>query len=256
MIIFGASKQLELLKQKIGSFDIRLSTSFENVKADVNNLYEWVDYLNSISASQSETINSQASSITDIKEVLDSIPKDKYEIRRIIDEYYSVQPLVQKLDELMHRVDAIESGSSVSPHIAPLKARINKILDDHPLVVDALEELKVRMDSLEKRKIPVSAAASPLKRKYTRPKLQEKVIKSIARSSKEYVKGLILSLIQKYRDISALKLREIIVEEQGTASKSSFYRMLEELEKDGSIEMVRAGKEKHYFALEQAARAT
>ena len=62
-------------------------------------------------------------------------------------------------------------------------------------------------------------------------------------------------MIQKYGDITALKLREMLVEEQGVVSKSSFYRILEELEKDDLIDMVRVGKEKHYFAAKKVRNA-
>ncbi len=255
MILFMGSKQLDSLKQKIGSLDFKLSNSFENVRSDVNNLYAWVDYLNAVVLGQGETINSQAGTIAGIQHTLENVPKDRDEIRRIIDEYYSLQPFAQKLNEVMARIDALESSGPGSQQIASLKAKVNKIIYEHPLMLDAVEELKVRVNALGKKSLrQVSAQPKAEKRQYTRSRLQEKIIKSVARSSKEYVKGMILSLIQKYRDISALKLREIIVEEQGIASKSSFYRMLEELEREGIIDMIRAGKEKHYFALEQAAR--
>ena len=54
-------------------------------------------------------------------------------------------------------------------------------------------------------------------------------------------------MISKYGRISALDLREIIVDEQSLCSKSSFYRILEELELEQSVNVVAEGKEKVYF---------
>ena len=42
-------------------------------------------------------------------------------------------------------------------------------------------------------------------------------------------------------------MKEIIVEEQALCSKSTFYRLLEEIEKIDDIEVVWEGKEKIFF---------
>jgi hypothetical protein len=77
--------------------------------------------------------------------------------------------------------------------------------------------------------------------------LREKIVKKVARRSKDYIKGLLLSAITKYDQISALQLREMIVEEQGLCSKSTFYRILEEIEEEESVSMISRGKEKAYM---------
>ena len=48
--------------------------------------------------------------------------------------------------------------------------------------------------------------------------------------------------------MSALQLKEMVVEEQGLCSKSSFYRILEEIESLDEIVTIKKGKEKHYMA--------
>lgn len=252
MAIFGSSKKLELLKSKIGNLDMKLFNSFDNLKYDIHNIYQWIDYLNKVIASQNKTIYGQSTMIKHLQIAIKEIPKNKEDIRKIIDEYYSVQPLAAKISELIKRIEALEVNNVRIEHIDAIKNRIKQLIYDYPVVVEALDDLKVRVDVIEKKKIQPHqtsnyARQSPA-RNYTRPKLQEKIIKSVARASKEYVKSLILSLIEKYEDISALKIREIVVEEQGIVSKSSFYRMLEELEKEKSIDMVKIGKEKHYHA--------
>ena len=252
MVIFGSSKKLELLKSKIGNIDIKLFNSFDNLKYEVHNIYQWIDYFNTLIAGQNKTIYGQSITINHLQNAIKDIPKNKEDIRKIIDEYYSVQPIAAKISELIKRIEDLEQDNAKTGQIDSIKNRIKQIIEDYPLVIEALDDLKVRVDVIEKKRIQPHQKSnyeiqSPA-RKYTRPKLQEKIIKSVARASKEYVKSLILSLIEKYEDISALKIREIVVEEQGIVSKSSFYRMLEELEKEKSINMVKIGKEKHYHA--------
>lgn len=80
---------------------------------------------------------------------------------------------------------------------------------------------------------------------------RERLVQKIAKNSKDYVKTVITSLIKKYGRISAPQLKEIVIGEQGLCSKSSFYRILEELENEGEIEHISAGKEKIYTAKAQ-----
>jgi len=78
--------------------------------------------------------------------------------------------------------------------------------------------------------------------------LQEKMMRSLARNSKDYVKNTILGMIQKYQKITGLQLREILVEEQGLVSRSSFYRLLGELENETQgLSVIEHGKEKIYI---------
>jgi Fe2+ or Zn2+ uptake regulation protein len=99
-----------------------------------------------------------------------------------------------------------------------------------------LVEIQEKIINLEKKKEDIKS------------NLKEKMLKHIARNSKDYIRNTILSLIRRYEKISGFKLKEIIVEEQGLCSKSSFYRILEELEKEKGIDVVKEGKEKVFFA--------
>ena len=78
--------------------------------------------------------------------------------------------------------------------------------------------------------------------------LKERLMKKLVRNSKEYIKNLVLSLVHKYGKIGALQLREIIVEEQGLCSKSSFYRILEEMEDEQKLQEISDGKHTIYVA--------
>ncbi|MBW2996439.1 hypothetical protein KY332_04005 [Candidatus Woesearchaeota archaeon] len=98
-----------------------------------------------------------------------------------------------------------------------------------------LEELHMRLDSLETQK-PAPKAA-----------LKERLLRKISRNSKEYIKSVILGTIKKYERIQGPQLKEIVVEEQGLCSKSSFYRLLHEIEEEQEIASFTEGKEKTYF---------
>ena len=109
----------------------------------------------------------------------------------------------------------------------------------HDHIHNKLDQITTRIDTLEQKH-----------EKYTKNKsyIREKIIKKITKNSKDYVKNLMLSLIRKYNQISALQLREIVVEEQGLCSKSSFYRLLEEIENEDEVDVLAQGKEKKYIS--------
>jgi len=95
-----------------------------------------------------------------------------------------------------------------------------------------LSHIEKRIETLEQKKATI----------------REKVIKRLTRNSKGYVKSVMLSYIRKYEKISALQLKEMIVDEQNLCSKSSFYRLLEELEQLEDIGVIKEGKEKSYLS--------
>ena len=127
------------------------------------------------------------------------------------------EEMATKLDALRSRLEHLESTK-----IAGIPAEIqNKIIEIHS-----------RLQKIEEKK----------------QSIKEKIIKKIAKHSKEYVKTIILSYIKKYGTISALQLKEMVVDEQGLCSKSSFYRLLEEIEDEADIASIKKGKIKHYMA--------
>ena len=64
---------------------------------------------------------------------------------------------------------------------------------------------------------------------------KERVVKKITKNSKQFIKNTIISLINKYQRISSTELKEMIVEEQKLTTKSTFYRILKEIEKTAEI---------------------
>lgn len=145
---------------------------------------------------------------------ISNIPKTKESIREAIDSYYSNIGILDKLKTIEQRIDNLYIQKPSTEKSEELKSIIQ------------------RLDSIEQK----------------RQGIKQKLIQRLARNSKDYLKSVILSLIRKYEKISAQKLREIVVEEQALCSKSSFYRFLEEIEKDDTIGVIKTGKEKSYLS--------
>ncbi|MDO8740666.1 MAG: hypothetical protein Q7J54_03800 [Candidatus Woesearchaeota archaeon] len=131
--------------------------------------------------------------------------------------------------------------------ITQQKVEQGKIIDayyglhnNQKALIDKIRELDEKIASLEVRK---EVAHSGYKQSF-----KEKVVKKLTKNSKDYVKSVIVSLIQKYEKVSALQLREIVVDEQKLCSKSSFYRILEEVERGREIGFMKDGKEKLYLS--------
>lgn len=141
---------------------------------------------------------------------------DRQEIRTLIDDYYQHHELFNKIDSLHQKISHFH--------------------ETHSPIPQKVEQMHERLSALEEKKQPQKS------------NFKEKLISQLARNSKDYVKNLLISYIRKYQDISALKLKEMIVDEQGLCSKSSFYRILEEIEGQEEISVVREGKEKRYYA--------
>jgi len=183
----------------------KLTNSFAKVKQDINQLFSWLNYLYYHQQKHNQDLN-------ELKLEIKYLPK-REEIRELVDFYYS----------------QTNKDSSLANELSQLRDIVFDLASNQKDVFKKLELLSEKIKTLEKPKT----------------NFKEKLIKRIARSSKDYIKNLILSLIQKYEKISALKLREIVVEEQALCSKSSFYRILEELEKERQIHTLHKGKIKY-----------
>jgi len=194
-----------------------LRKSFANVKRDTHNIFQWLNYFYGKSLEQEQTIRK-------LQMELSYVPKTREEIRRIIDDYYSFESTMAKIRELNERIDDLARKQAA--HIIPLESHLPQ-----PLAAD-MSHIEKRLEKLEQKKLS----------------MKEKIIKRLTRNSKEYVKSVMLSYIKKYERISALQLKEIIVDEQQFCSKSSFYRLLEDIEGLDEIGVVKRGKEKHYIA--------
>ncbi|MBI2102169.1 hypothetical protein HYT53_06175 [Candidatus Woesearchaeota archaeon] len=194
-----------------------LKKSFANVKRDTTNIFQWINYFYRRSVEQEQLVKR-------LQLELSYMPRTRDDIRRIIDDYYSFEGIMSRIRELNGKVEALAVERQSERHAVQQVQPQREIMD--------LSHIEKRLQMLEQKK----------------PSMREKIIKRLTRNSKEYVKSVMLSYIKKYGKISALQLKEMVVDEQNLCSKSSFYRLLEELEEIDDIGVIRQGKEKHYIS--------
>lgn len=149
-----------------------------------------------------------------------------------------------KFDEIAQRIEAIEQHILSMPQS---KEDIKSIIDSYYSYDNLhakIEEINSRISMLETSK---PEPQKEVMRQERVSNLKEKIVSKITKNSKDYVKSVIVSMIKKYHSISGPQLKEIVVEEQGLCSKSSFYRLLTELEEDSELSVMQSGKEKNYL---------
>lgn len=142
-------------------------------------------------------------------------------------------------DKHQHHDERLAKIEQQLTYMPKSREEIKQIIDyyySYEHILRKIEELSSRLNSIERIK------------QEKRLGLKERLVKKITRNSKDYVKSVIMSLIKKYSRISAPQLKEIVVEEQGLCSKSSFYRLLAELEQQEDISTIQEGKEKTYLS--------
>ena len=196
--------------RKISHIHDILVRSFSNVKNDTQNIFQWLNYL--YKQNQQQLLK-----IRQLELELSYIPKSPEDVKRIIDNYYSFDSILERIKLLNEKIDTL----NIKPQA-----------QQHPSRPSELYEMEKRILNLEEQ------------RKAT---IREKVVQRVSKNSKEYVKSLILSYIRKYSQISGLQLKEMVVQDQGLCSKSSFYRLLDEIETLQEIGTAKQGKQKYYL---------
>ncbi len=216
-----------------------LTHSFNNVQKDTAYILQWLGYFYHKNLQQEQLIKK-------LQQELQYAPKSKEDIRKVIDEFYSYEPILNRIKDLNERVEELRKSyyelhqkhHEIAPKIESLKAELKSEIASkkpevlYPMPPQEVDQLTRRLEKLEAKKATI----------------KEKIIKRITKNSKDYIKSIILSYIKKYGKITALQLKEMVVEEQGLCSKSSFYRLLEEIEEEPEIGVIKTGKEKHYIA--------
>ncbi len=198
-----------------------LKNSFTNVKKDTSTLFQWIQFLHQKIEHQEKTIHELK---TELKNQLSQQILAPEEIKQLIDSHYTIQ-----------------NTKNIHLRLHDLSKKLNILANMHDSHNSRLNDIHSRLNNLHKA----------TERKTT--SLKEKLVKKLTRNSKNYVKNLILSLIEKYHEISALQLKEMLVEEQQVCSKSSFYRLLQELEDQEKVNVAKEGKQKLYFVKPLAA---
>ena len=203
-------------EKRLGQINNILKKSFSNVKKDTTNIFQWLNYFYKRSMEQEMMLRQ-------LQAELSYVPKTREEIRKIIEDYYSFEGIMDKIRDLNEKVDEL-SKKQIIKEYTPQPV--------HKELQPDISYIERRLERLEQKKLSI----------------REKIIKRLTKNSKEYVKGIIISYIKKYERVSALQLKEIVVDEQNFCSKSSFYRLLEEIEELDDIGVVKQGKEKQYIS--------
>lgn len=225
------------------------------VASDSHHMSQWIRYLHNEQAKQRPLSEEQVRTIVEKHAAFDIILA---RIKGIEDRMADIA--------LPQRAIRVELEQAVQHRIATVRQEVrqellaieDKTTSDRQGVIDQLRRIAERVDALETRPVPAPVHAEPQRigqvvrhevvqgqeEPFTR--LQHKLLKRIAKHPKPVVKSSILSFIQKYGQLPGTELREMVVEEQQLCSKSSFYRLLEELEKEGQIDVLGDGKEKTY----------
>ena len=215
-------------EEKLNQMNDILKKSFANVKKDTANIFQWINYFYRKNREQEQLIKG-------LQLELSYMPKTREDIRHIIDDYYSFETIMARIREVNERVDELARRqiAIAERHIQMPQPQIQQqVQKEIPREIEAgISSIEKRLERLEQKKMSI----------------KEKIMKKLTKNSKEYVKSVILSYIKKYEKISALQLKEMVVDEQNFCSKSSFYRLLEEIEQLGDIGMIKSGKEKHYI---------
>ena len=205
-------------EKKINQMNDLLKKSFANVKRDTTGIFQWMNYFYRRGMEQEQLIKR-------LQLEFSYMPKTREDIRSIIDDYYSFESIMAKISELNYKIDEL-----ARKHAAQAERNVAQPM--HREMHPDLSYIEKRLEMLEQKKMSI----------------KEKIMRKLTRNSKEYVKSVIISYIRKYEKISALQLKEIVVDEQNFCSKSSFYRLLEEIEDLDEIGVIKQGKEKHYIS--------
>jgi len=223
-------------KEEIQQLEQNTKQSFASVRADTQNVYDWLNFLYRQNQELQQSIDAQ--------NALLQRTMTPEQVRHIIDSHYSFEPILERVRAMENRIE----------NIARLSGTVGNIERQQHDVFEQLKKLHSQVETLgnDRRQTHISREPGNVgnvtePRLGTTSALAEKMVKMAVRNSKDMIKQSILNLIRMHGQVSGVALRESIVVEQGLCSKSSFYRMLEELEDSDEITVVDEGKEKRYF---------
>lgn len=199
--------------KKDSRINMILQASFDHVRQNFNSIFSWLNYLNQKNSEYEKKLAVNERRLENIEVYLSQIPNLNAQMRQILDLHYNYEAILKRLHYIEEKIFSLTQNIPQNQTL----------------------EIQTKLKSLQKRKEDIKS------------NLKEKMLRHITRNSKDYIKNTLLGLIRKYERVSAFKLKEIIVEEQGLCSKSSFYRILEELEKNEDIDVLREGKEKVFL---------
>jgi hypothetical protein len=213
--------------------DEKIDSLKELVSRNFSKFSEWIQYFQ-------QKNNEQDARLAEIERKLANNPKNEHmnyvfsRINELENSRYSINEK-EKLNFVYNKIHEIEQRQNPDDSI---KALTNSQIQ----LINKIRELENRIAGVEQK--PQQAIAQ-------RPTTaHEKIVRKVEQRSKQYIKTAVMGLIKKYEKITGSQLKEIIVDEQGLCSKSSFYRILEEIEQEDKIKSERDGREKTYQTIQ------
>ena len=212
-------------KKEVDKIRAHVQNSFQNVRQDTTNLYDWVRYMHERIEEHEQLVVHQQNTILELNKKLQNTLT------------------LESAQELIAGQSALKQVVLLHQRIQQLHKKMSVIATLNDLHDSKISELHARLDSVQ--------TAAEKKTSV----LQDRVLKNIARNSKLYIKNAILTSASKHDKISALQLKELIVDDQQLCSKSSFYRLVGELEKDDRVVVIKDGNQKIYSVREVQAES-
>ncbi len=260
MVFF--SKKAKQLNQKINAMHQSIRDSFSKVRGDMDATHAWLNHYHQQGQyleSQIQALHQHHTSQSQTSEYsTQSMQHTLAEHTRMIKELTGVSTkLAQDLVNL-HTSHNFSSRDEVNFHIEKISIEVQRIDQK----IQELSHMKASIEAV-KNQLNVHITSTPdyssvenrinqiqekLNQLVLKKSPKQKLIQKVVKKNHEYVRIMVLNYIRKYEKISAYQLREIVVEEQNLTSKSTFYRILEEIEQSGEVTTVKQGKEKHYLA--------
>lgn len=236
---------------RIEQIDRSTKEAFSKVKSDADTLNQWVAWLyhqnqqlHEQARMQRQLIDEQKLTINELKVMVQHVPKTPAEIKQIVDAHYNLEPIMRRIKHIEQKIELIEiKKSRYDLPSSPLGREQPSVNSTRQAPVQHVQHVPVQ----QVQHVPQKQFVVEKKEK-SRSNLHEKMMRRLARNSKEYIKNMISGLVHKYGKISALQLREMVVDEQGLCSKSSFYRIIEEMEKESVLNEINDGKMKVFVA--------
>lgn len=237
--MFGIQRRIEGVEESV-------RVSFENARSDVANLFKWITYLNAYYGYMHGELARLRQSVEVMQQHVSSLPKA--DIAPVVSRISSMEQAMAKLN-LSHSA-VIESHQKISNSHSQLVNSYNSLSQSHNALLSSHNELKSEHYELKKAHIEHKSLFEELSRKLSSaPKLIEKSVEKrietpVSRvlpsfpvfrdSERGQLRSMVLNMVRTKGTITGTELKRAIVD-SGICSKSSFYRLLEQLEQEGSV---------------------
>ncbi|MDO8480607.1 MAG: hypothetical protein Q7S65_02190 [Nanoarchaeota archaeon] len=257
MGLFGNDK-VKRLQAKVLGMDLTIKTSFGRVREDMHAAYAWISYfqqqnsslqqevqrLSTVGETVQESVRnhqkfmeSSAGEVAALKKEFHLLPKQVELLARQVERTLTEDKLDFYLARMSKEILHVDRKLEALAYLPTTMEGLKDQLEDHIATPHHTSAVEKRMAEMEGRLQNLVVKRSP----------KDKLVQKVTKQTHDYLKAMILSYVRKYEKISAFQLREMVVEEQNLTSKSTFYRIMEEIEQEEGVGIVRSGKEKIYL---------